>query len=167
MCGRMKASDNRIYSAQGWVPVVSSLGTQLSLPWDNFIRADGGRIKQYWRDRGFQPVDVRISAFAERWAPDTWFPVPEGCVVYGGMVVDDAGKPVLKVLTREATPAEAKMIKHHRIPVFGAPRFSAKCSDGVHCEPAAAVVQSKGLLEDPMDFVKSGPMDRQLFHVPY
>ena len=45
----------------------------------------------------------------------------------------------------------------------------APCTDGIHCEAPSGngvSLKSKGLLEDPMDFVKSGPMDRWPFHVP-
>ncbi len=73
-------------------------------------------------------VDVPAARFAERSERDRqlrWDDVACGSVVRG-LIDPNAGKPLLKIVTRASTPEELVRFEHPRMPLIELPLFSAE-----------------------------------------
>lgn len=120
----------------------SSLGFYV---WAGFATTE----KLWWWKRQGKFVDFPAHAFAER-NDETrelhWEAVPPGMVIRA-LVTDE--KPVLKVVTRAATPEEVRRFGHDRMPVIEPPLFSAEVP--VEAPPERA------------KRVPSGPVQGELF----
>lgn len=99
-----------------------SAGGLLLLPWAGFAR---GEILGWWRRQGGELLDVPAERFAERADDDgslIWDDVPPGLVIRA--LRDPRGpKPLLKIVTRQATPDELGRFRHPRFPVLDRPLF--------------------------------------------
>ena len=99
-------------------------GNAEQLIWAGFARKE---TLGWWKRQGAELVDVPAHRFAERSERDRqlrWDDVPAGLVVRGIVVVETA-TPLLKIVTRAATPAEIGRFAHPRMPLIEEPIFSA------------------------------------------
>ncbi len=97
--------------------------------WAGFARHE---ILNWWRTKGYEPVDVPAHRFAERSQSTrklAWEIVPSGLVVRGLVEQSDGGTPLLKVVTRAATFEETARFDHPRMPLLEPPLFSAEAID--------------------------------------
>jgi hypothetical protein len=124
MCARLELNDTSRQPGQAlavWLEERHSAW----LIWAGFARSESlGR----WLSMGGQLVDIPAQRFAERSNRTRrliWQDVPIGKVVRG-IVDSNSGKPLLKVVTRAATPEEYARFEHPRMPFIEAPRVSAE-----------------------------------------
>jgi hypothetical protein len=100
-------------------------GEHGSFVWAGFARHE---IGDWWKSKGWEPVDVPAEKFAERSDRTrqlAWDEVPAGMVVRG--VVDaNAEKPLLKIVTRASSAEELARFEHPRMPLIEPPLFSAE-----------------------------------------
>jgi hypothetical protein len=90
------------------------------VPWAGFARSE--RLA-WWTRQGWDPVDIPATTFAERSDRTrhlTWDTLPAGTVIRG-LVGGPADAPLLKVVTRPATPEETVRFEHPRMPLLEAP----------------------------------------------
>jgi len=93
--------------------------------WAGFARKE---TIGWWRKKGGEYVEVPAERFAERSDRDRqlrWDNIPPGFVVRGLMDPND-GQPLLKVVTRAATPEELARFEHARMPLLESPLYSAE-----------------------------------------
>jgi hypothetical protein len=99
-----------------------SVEGEVCLPWAGFARAE---ILGWWRRQGGVLLDVPAERFAERADDDgalIWDGVPPGLVIRA--LRDPRGaRPLLKVVTRQATPEELGRFRHPRMPLLEEPLF--------------------------------------------
>lgn len=90
--------------------------------WAGFARNE---ILDWWRRKGGALLDIPATRFAER-SDQTgkliWDDVPEGFVIRG-LLDRQTWHPLIKVVTRAATPAEMEKFQHPRMPLLEVPRF--------------------------------------------
>ncbi len=92
--------------------------------WAGFARSES---LAWWKQKGGELVDVPAERFAERSERDRklrWDDVPEGLVLRG-LIDPHDGAPLLKIVTRAATPEEYSHFEHPRMPVVERPIFRA------------------------------------------
>jgi hypothetical protein len=105
-------------------------------PWAGFARRE--RLG-WWKQQGGELVDVPAHRFAERSDRDRklrWDEVPAGAVVRG-LLEPNGGKPLLKIVTRAATPEEFARYEHDRMPLIEPPLISAEPIETPEAEPPA------------------------------
>lgn len=124
MCARLELNDTSRQPGQAlavWLEERRSAW----LIWAGFARGESlGR----WLSMGGQLVDIPARRFAERSNRTrrlVWDDVPFGKVVRG-IIDSNSGKPLLKVVTRAATPEEYARFEHPRMPLIEPPRVSAE-----------------------------------------
>lgn len=121
MCARFEV-DGVIYKPGDEIHAISGEGP-LSLPWAGFARAE---ILSWWRRQGAILLDVPAERFAERADDDgslVWADMPSGFVIRA--LRDPRGaKPLLKIVTRQATQPELAQFRHPRFPLVEAPLFA-------------------------------------------
>lgn len=120
MCARFEVG-GVIHKPGDEVRAISADGL-LSLPWAGFARAE---ILAWWRRQGGALLDVPAERFAERADDDgslVWADVPPGLVIRA--LRDPRGaKPLLKIVTRQATAPEQAQFRHTRFPLMERPLF--------------------------------------------
>ena len=92
--------------------------------WGGFARAER---MHWWKEKGFLPVDVPASRFAERSRRDGrlhWADVPAGLVIRGLWDTNHAIPQVL-IVTRSATVMEQFSFGHDRMPLLENPLYSS------------------------------------------
>jgi hypothetical protein len=124
MCARLELNDTVLQPGQAlavWLEERRSAW----LIWAGFARSESlGR----WLSMGAQLVDIPAQRFAERSNRTrrlAWNDIPLGLVVRG-IVDSNSGKPLLKIVTRAASPEEFARFEHPRMPLVEAPRVSAE-----------------------------------------
>lgn len=92
--------------------------------WAGFARSE---ILNWWIQRGGILLDIPAAEFAERSERTgelVWDAVPEGFVIRA--ILDrQTAHELIKIVTREATPAEFGKFEHDRMPVLEKPLRSA------------------------------------------
>lgn len=92
--------------------------------WAGFARSE---ILNWWIQRGGILLDIPAAEFAERsdrTGELVWDIVPEGLVIRA--ILDrQTVHELVKIVTREATPAELGKFEHNRMPVLEKPLHSA------------------------------------------
>ncbi len=120
MCARFE-SGGVVHKPGDEIRATSASGPLL-LPWAGFARSE---ILGWWRRQGGELLDVAAERFAERAEDDgslIWDDVPPGLVIRA--LRDPRGRlPLLKVVTRPATPAELARFRHPRMPLLEPPMF--------------------------------------------
>ncbi len=143
MCARLELNDTCYQSGQS-VAVWLEEGHAAWLTWAGSVRRES---LDRWLAMGAQLVDIPAQKFAERSNRThglLWESIPLGMVVRG--IVDSmSGKPILKVVTRAATPEEAARFQHPRMPVIEPPRVSAECILPPHPVSECAVIVQPAL----------------------
>lgn len=122
MCAAFEVN-SRMLRPGKWVPFWSKLGSN-RLIWAGFARSETLR---WWSQQGAELVDIPADRFAERSDRTrqlAWDAIPPGCVIRG-LIDPHGGAPLLKVVTRAATEAEARRFDHDRMPETAPPLFSA------------------------------------------
>lgn len=90
--------------------------------WAGFARLE---ILDWWKNKGGVLLDLPAERFAER-SSDTgklvWDDVPAGLVLRGVMERRDTA-PIVRIVTRAATPPEALRFGHPRMPLLEDPLY--------------------------------------------
>jgi hypothetical protein len=74
---------------------------------------------EWWQRKGAAPVDLPATRFAERsdrTGQLAWEELPPGHVLLG-LIDARSGQPLVRVVTRAASPAELARFEHPRMPV--------------------------------------------------
>ena len=90
--------------------------------WAGFARSE---ILAWWRKRGAVLIDIPAERFAERSEVTgklIWDDVEEGLVIRGILDIQ-AGRPLVKVVTRASTSTELERFQHRRMPILEEPLF--------------------------------------------
>lgn len=88
--------------------------------WAGFARHE---ILHWWERKGGVLLDLPAARFAERSDESrklVWDDVPVGLVLRGVMERRNS-TPIVRIVTREATPPEALRFGHHRMPILEDP----------------------------------------------
>lgn len=103
--------------------VASGTDGPLRHVWAGFAREE---ILSWWESKGARLIDIPASRFAERSGITgklLWADVPDGRVIRGIVDLKNPG-PLIKIVTRESSPAELERFQHPRMPVLEAPLFA-------------------------------------------
>jgi hypothetical protein len=100
--------DGRIYRPSNNIPTQVGGKSQM-LFWDGFAREE--RLGM-WKSRGASEVTIKADAFAERSDTSRELVWDENPVTIHGLVIQNT----VRVITREASPAELSRFGHGRMP---------------------------------------------------
>jgi len=123
MCARFELNKTR-FQPSNTVAFWRALAMAQQLVWAGFARREW--LRGTPKDAAL--VDIPAARFAERsrrTALLVWDEVPQGQVIRG-LVVPNHGKPLLRIVTRECSPAEEEHFGHDRICVIEPPLYSAE-----------------------------------------
>lgn len=132
------------------VPAIGPAGACHRI-WAGFARSE---ILNWWIQRGGVLLDIPAEEFAERsdrTGELLWDAVGEGLVIRG-LLDRQTSQELIKIVTREATPAELERFQHNRTPVLEMPLYSnpavapSSASAPAKTFPAGLV---QGMLFDP------------------
>lgn len=124
MCSKLQFKES-VFRPGDRIQVNSAMKLDGAGQWTGFIRSDAEeKTKRFWVQKGFTAkLDVPATRFAEKSRKtdgDVFDDVGDGNVVFA---VGNRKTGEVKVLTRNASPAEAERFGHDRMPVTGRRRF--------------------------------------------